>query len=117
MDEILKDLNGEAGVKGSMVVTHDGIVVASALGVGLQGDLVAAMAAHAILSLITAFKRIGQTRFSRFILKSSYGKMVFVDAGIAYLVVVLDRHINLDATLITISGAAHKIQTQGQIAI
>lgn len=113
MEAILKRLNGEVGVKGSMIVSQDGIVVKSALGEGFQEDLVAAMASNTILSVKRALRKVERGGFERFILTASYGKMIFVDVERAFLVVVADKSINLEMTLIALSHAAYKIRTVG----
>lgn len=115
MKEILVELNREVGVKGSMVVTQDGIVVASDLGSGLNDDLVAAVSSNAIMTINTSLQKIGQQNLTKFVLEAGFGKIVIIDIGIAYLVVILDQRINMDVTLIAISGAAYRIRQMGQI--
>jgi predicted regulator of Ras-like GTPase activity (Roadblock/LC7/MglB family) len=117
MRDILKQLNMEVGVKGCIVVTRDGMVVASELGKNLQEEVVGAMASSVVLRTRGALKAIGAQDFERFVMSANYGKMVFVEAGEAYLVVVLDKNINLDVTLIAIAGAAYRIKNMGQIRI
>lgn len=116
MKEILAELNKEVGVRGSLIVTYDGIVVASDLGTGLQQDVVGAIASSAIQTIRKALGAIGQSGFTRFILNASHGKMVFNDLRIAYLVAVLDKRINLDLTLISIDGAAYRIRNKAQFS-
>jgi predicted regulator of Ras-like GTPase activity (Roadblock/LC7/MglB family) len=115
MNEILSELNCEVGVKGSMVVTQDGIVVSSELGPGLSADVVAAVASGAIQTINQNLNKLGQPNLSKFVLEAGFGKIVFIDIGIAYLVVLLDQRINMDVTLIAISAAAYRIRQMGQI--
>ncbi len=114
MDAILNRLNDEVGVKGSMIVTQDGIVVQAILGEDFDEDVVAAMASNTILSIKRALRKASRTGFERFILTSSYGKMIFLDVERAFLVVVADKNINLEMTLIAVSAAAYKIKTIGR---
>jgi hypothetical protein len=46
----------------------------------------------------------------KLILDAAHGKLVFVDIRVGYLVVVLDKRLNMDLTLIAISGAAYRIR-------
>jgi len=115
MKKILAELNQEVGVRGSMVVTPDGIVVASDLGVGLQEDLVAAIASSAIQSIKRALADLGHEGLQQMIINSAHGKLVFVDIGVGYLVVVLDKRLNMDLTQIAISGAAYRIRNLSRI--
>ena len=57
--EILQELNQSVGVRGSSVVTRDGIVVASALTAELDEDAVAAMASALVLNTISTLEQVG----------------------------------------------------------
>jgi len=111
MKEVLQALNLEVGVKGSMVMTRDGVVVHSEISPPLSPDLVGAVASSTVQDINGALRAAGSREFSKFISNSSFGKMIFHDTGDAYLVVVLDKSINLDFTLLSISSAARKIKT------
>ena len=110
MKEALTELNKEVGVRGSVIVTRDGIVVAADVGGGLRQEAVAAMASSIILATEKAAKDVGLGSLRQFILTSAYGKMVFVDLERAFLVVVADMTIDLDMTLLEIAGAAHRLK-------
>lgn len=115
MKEILTDLNKEVGVKGAMVVTHDGVVVTSEIGPPLNGDQVAAIASNSIKDINSSLGSIGANAFTKFIFNSTFGKMVFLDSGSVYLVVVLDKHLNLDFTMLAIASAGRRIRSKGSI--
>jgi hypothetical protein len=110
MLEILEELNKEVGVIGSLVVTPDGIVVASALGPDLDSDTVGALASNVIIATGKAMTLMGDDRFYRFVLTSAYGKMVFEDIGIAYLVCVTHQNLTLDQILLAMQSASYKIK-------
>ena len=52
MREILSGLNEVVGVRGSMIVTHDGMVVAAELSGALEQDMLAAIATTVIRQTI-----------------------------------------------------------------
>lgn len=110
MVSILEELNKEIGVIGSIVVTPDGMVVASALGPDLDDETVAALASNAIIGAKKGMATLGDNNCYRFILTAAHGKMVFEDIGIAYLAVVTHQNISLGQTQIAIKGAAYKIR-------
>jgi predicted regulator of Ras-like GTPase activity (Roadblock/LC7/MglB family) len=110
IEKILQQLNRQIGVKGSMVVGPDGLVVTSELGDELDMEVVAAMASNTIRSSKRALNLLGNPRFDRFILISAYGRIVFVDIDPAILLVVTDKNINIDFTMMEIEGAAHRIK-------
>lgn len=111
MKEVLQSLNLEVGVKGSMVMTRDGVVVHAEISPPLSPDLVGAVASSTVQDINGALRGAGAREFTKFIFNSSFGKMIFHDTGDAYLVVILDKSINLDFTLLSISSAARKIKT------
>ena len=117
MKDVLRRLNSEVGVKGSMLLTPDGIVIASELGMGLQEEVVAAISSSAIMGIGGALQQIGGDGFTRFSFTASHGKMVILRTGDAYLVAVLEPSINLDVTMISIVSAARKLKNLGQIQI
>ena len=110
MREVLLELNETAGIRGSMILTRDGMVVSSCLGKGLDEEKVAAMASSIVVSTLRVLDARGLGAFARLTLSASHGKMVFVDTGAAYLVVVLERDIDLGPTAIEIRSATRRIQ-------
>jgi hypothetical protein len=117
MRRVLKGLNEVVGIRGSMVVSHDGMVIASCLGRRLDEEKVAAMASTVVMNTRRALERQGLRTFSRFTLTASHGKMVFNDTGIAYLVVVMDKAIDLGPTDIEIESAAMRIRSIAEMRI
>jgi predicted regulator of Ras-like GTPase activity (Roadblock/LC7/MglB family) len=115
--KILDGLNETIGIRGSMVVSGDGMVIASCLGRQLDEEKVAAMASNAVMSIRRALGKQGLPDFGRFTLTASHGKLVFTDTGIAYLVVVMDRNIDLGPTDIEIESAAMRIRSLGEMRI
>lgn len=111
MKEVLQGLNLEVGVKGSLVVTRDGVVVHQEIGPPLNGDQVAAVASTTIRDINGALRAVGSREFTKSVFTSSFGKMVFHETGSdAYLVVVLDKAINVEMTMLAISSGARKIK-------
>ena len=113
MKRILEELNRTAGIRGSMVMTQDGIMAASALGPDLEEDVVAALASALLTAVKKSFNQAAPGEsLSELILTASDGKMVFVDLGNAYLVVVAKRDMALAATMVEIQSAAHRIKNR-----
>ena len=113
MKRILADLNRTAGIRGSMVMTQDGIMAASALGPDLEEDVVAALATALLTTVKKSFHHVAAGEsLVEFILTASDGKMVFLDMGLAYLVVVAKRDMALTTTMVEIRSAAHRIKNR-----
>ncbi len=112
MLKLLEGLNEVAGIMGSMVVTDDGIVVSAALGDTLEEATVAAVSSSMISSSKRALGVLGHEDFTRFVVTSTWGRMVFVDIQIAFLIVITFPNIELDAILIEIESAAYRIRNR-----
>jgi predicted regulator of Ras-like GTPase activity (Roadblock/LC7/MglB family) len=117
MQTLLKNLNELVGIRGSLVVSSDGMVIASQLTGGLDEDRVAAMASNVVLRASRALKERGLAQFSRLSLTSSDGEMIFEATGIGYLVVVMERGIDLGQADLEIRSTALRITTLGEIHI
>ena len=113
MRQILKDLNDESEIAGSMVITPDGIMVAAVLGKDLEEDAMAAFAA----SLLVALKR-GLTKLraagglSSCTLGGTEGKLVFFDMENSYLLLVAEPSTNMEARSEAIDQAIQKIKNR-----
>jgi predicted regulator of Ras-like GTPase activity (Roadblock/LC7/MglB family) len=110
VQDILRGLNQVAGIKGCMVVTKDGVVVADALGPDLDKDTVAAVSSHMIQVSARNLEALGPGRTERFTLTSAHGRMVFVDLEVGYLVVVTKMEMKLGQLLIEVDSAARRIR-------
>lgn len=110
MDRILQDLNQVAGVKGSMVVTKEGVVVAESLGPDLEKDNVAAVSSLMIQVGERGLVGLGRKNFNQLTLTSAHGRMVFVDLEVGYLVVITKMEMRLGQVLIEVESAARKIR-------
>lgn len=110
MKKILEQLNQIAGIRGSMVMTQDGIMVAEALGPDLDDDVVAALASALLGALNKSLQRLDEEDLVQdLVLTASDGKMVFVNLGNAYLVVMAKQDMVLANTMVEIKSTAHKI--------
>jgi len=105
-------LNQGVGIKGSMVITKDGILVAARVGEGLHQDAVAALTASFIINAARCLERVGREEFQQFILHAANGKLVLEDAGKAFLVVIADEHLQLNVTILDIKSAAMRLKKE-----
>jgi predicted regulator of Ras-like GTPase activity (Roadblock/LC7/MglB family) len=115
MRELLSELNETAGIRGSMIVTRDGMIVASLLGKGLDEEKVAAMVSSLVVSTLKLMAARDLGDFTRLTLNATHGKLIFTDTGAAYLVVVLEKDIDLGPAAIEIRSAARRIREATKI--
>jgi len=114
MERILTELNQVAGVKGSMVVTKDGAVVAEALGPDMEKTVVAAISSHVIQMAERGLSELKRGTFDQFTMTSAHGRMVFVNLDVGYLVVITKMEMQLGQVLIEVESAARKIRGQSK---
>ncbi len=111
IDRILADLNKTEGVKGSMVVGKDGLVIASQLPSGLDSELIGAMASAAYGSAERTASEINQGNLEQMMIEGAYGKTIMVDAGDGILAVLTDAKVNLGLIRINIKRSSGKIRS------
>ena len=116
MQSILEELNKNPGVKGSMVVTGDGLMIAQDLGPTLDEQTVSAHYTNIIISTKRMFQELEWNKFNRLVLTATYGRMVFNDLGDFFLVVVTDMNIDVDQSLLEIQSAAKKLEKKSQMS-
>ena len=114
MRRVLESLADVPGVRGSLVVTQDGMVVDSLLGKSLRQEVVAAMAASFILGIRKSLEKAAQPPFQSFALVSTHGKMIVAESGASFLVVVLDRNIDIGHAELEIRSAVRKVKSLGE---
>ena len=117
MRDVLRQLNQSVGVRGSAAITRDGMLVASELTAELDEQAVAAMAGSLVQNTLSTLSRAGFGDFSVVTIQASSGKMVMVDADLAFLVVVTDPGVTLDLTMVDISAAAYRLKKRGRLGL
>lgn len=103
------------GVRGSLVVTDDGVVAAASMVREEDRDLLGALATDISLKVKSALREGGLEGHRRLVLDAEYGRIVLYDLDVASLVVVLDRTINAEATMIEIESAAARVKRLGRL--
>ena len=118
MKSILENLNRSLGVTGSAVMTCDGMLVESAisgpserLGVGgYDQEALVAIGSSLVLSTGRALRPLDGAGLALMTVDGSRGKIVLVNAGRAFLLVVTDSTISLDSTMLDIRVAVERIE-------
>jgi predicted regulator of Ras-like GTPase activity (Roadblock/LC7/MglB family) len=109
MQQILSQLNRTQGVRGSMILNRDGIVVASDFRIDLDENGVGAVASSILTALQGAIKRINLGPLKRFTVTGNENKIVIMDAGPALLLVILQRDVNMGMVNFDIQQAAAEL--------
>ncbi len=109
IQELLDELNLRDGVRGSALATADGIMVASALQDRFQEDVVSGLASFLVWTTRRAMGD-GDVRLDRFVMHATHGKLVIVDIGEAFLVVISDQFAPMDVLLVDIDETARLLR-------
>jgi len=113
--EILGKLNKTTGIRGSMIVNRDGIVVASDFSVEMDEAGMGAVTSSILQALDGALKRINMGKFTRFLITGSENKVVVVSAGQAILLVLLNTEVNMGMVNVDIKDAANAVAEKSKM--
>ena len=117
MKKLLKELNEGVGVRGSLVMTRDGVVAASCLGDEVDENALAALTSSVLLALEGSPGRDLSGEAVRFTLSAKHGRLIFEILESLVLVVVTDKDIQLDITLLEIAGMGRRLQRMTRISV
>ena len=108
MESVLDRLEREAWVRGSLIVTDEGLVVVERLSGDLDRDAVAALASALVTEVTAGLAEGSLDSFKRIVLSATAGELVVVDCGAVYLVVVAAA--GSEAFYIEIDSAAQQLR-------
>jgi hypothetical protein len=107
--ELLQEMQKIGDIKGSIVVSRDGLVIASNI-TDIDADTFAAMSAAMQGAAETAASELKQGDVDQIIIETGKGKIISTGAGKrAILVILTSRSINLGLALLEMGRTAEKI--------
>ncbi len=115
--DILEDLLVSVSGKGCLLMIHDGTVVSFALEEGLEPDLVSGLTSFLTSTLDRGLTEGGMGGFTSFKIHSTHGKVLVVDLGDAYLVVLTNQFGTLDNSMPEIQEAVLQLRRASRISI
>ena len=111
LSELLKELRKTGNIKGSAVISVDGLLIASDI-YGADEETFAAMSAAMFGSAETAVSELKQGKLAQVIAEAEKCKIISVAAGEkAILIMLTDPKINLGLALLELSRTAKKIES------
>ena len=110
MYEVLEDINRTSGVTGSMVVGHDGIVIASDLDTRFQDDTVGALAASITANVNKSLERLSDEELSQITIEAANGKLFMSSNETGILVVTADSEVNIGLIRLEMKHAMSRIK-------
>ena len=112
MYNVLSELNKTSGIKGSMLVGSDGIIIAADLDSQLEDETVGAMSASIVSSVAKAMERIKGEEPAQITVEADHGKLFLANAGVGILTVIADREVNIGLVRLEMKNAIAKISGQ-----
>ena len=108
MEHVLERLAREAWVRGSMIVSNEGMVVMDNVSAELDRDAVAALASDLVTESTAGLDEAGMHPFTRIVLTATAGELIVVGCGSVYLVVIAAA--GSEAFYIEIDSAARQLR-------
>ncbi|WP_456419576.1 roadblock/LC7 domain-containing protein [Methanocaldococcus infernus] len=110
LEKILIEINKTEGVKGSMVVGKDGLLIASQLPSDVDAELVGAMLSAAYGAAEKACEEIKLGKIKQAMIEGEFGKALMIDIGDYILVVLTEDKVNLGLIRLIMKKAIDKIK-------
>ncbi len=112
MYNILGELNKTSGIRGSMLVGSDGIIIAADLDSELEDETIGAMSASIVSSITKAMEKLNRQKPDRVTVEAEKGKVFLNDAGVGILAVITDPAVNIGMVRLEIKNAISRIKEQ-----
>lgn len=109
MREVLSELNKTSGITGSMLVGHDGIVIAADLNSKFDDETIGALAGSISSTVAKSLDRMNQTPLQQLTIEAEKGKMFIASTPVGYLVVTADPRVNIGLIRLEIKNAITQI--------
>lgn len=110
MYDVLSELNKTTGITGSMMVGHDGIVIAADLDESFESDTIGALAASITANIQKSLERLKTTPLKQVTIEADEGKLFFTDAGLGILVVTTEKSVNIGLIRLEIKNAVSNLK-------
>jgi predicted regulator of Ras-like GTPase activity (Roadblock/LC7/MglB family) len=112
MEEQLRKLNKIEGVRGSAVVSNEGLMVVSLLPSNIDPDAVAGMCASNFRNSQTAAKMLNAGKTRRVIIETDTSLIIFANIGNGFLAVISEKEVNLGLLRIRIDKVVRDIKAK-----
>lgn len=116
MKAILAQLNEKITARGSMVIAPDGLLIASDIREGVDLDRLAALGAAIVTEVGRSLENAGLSVFNQLEIAAEQGKVILVQAGPTYLLVLLGARLEIGPGSIEIRSAAYHVAREAELA-
>jgi predicted regulator of Ras-like GTPase activity (Roadblock/LC7/MglB family) len=114
MKDILQKLDGIPGVRGALVMTLDGVIIAS---IPDEADhaAVAAFLSAVLVSIEKSAEQLGLIPLQRMTLTTSNGRLLLMPVGELALAVIADSQTDLSAVLAQVTAMTRRLLRQSKM--
>ena len=116
MRHILADLNETIAARGALVIAKDGFPIASDVREGVDVDRLSALGATIVTEIARCLDEAGLARFSQVEVAAESGKVILVEAGPTWLLVLLGARLEIGPGSIEIRSAAGRVAREAELA-
>jgi len=114
---ILQKLNATEGVKGSLLITPDGMPVSSMVGDDQDAETLAAVTSSIYLAISRSMEQLDAGEFTRYLLYTEFGRVFIIGLGNVILIVLAAREIHIPRVNVAIFQATNLIRKSGRLDI
>ena len=115
MRTILGELNETISGRGSIVLSRDGLLIASDVREGIDVERLSALGAAIVREIGRSLRDAGLDSFTQVEVAAEQGKVILVEAGPTYLLVLLGARLEIGPGSIEIRSAAHRIEREAEL--
>ena len=115
MKNILAELNDTISGRGSIVLSNDGLLVASAVNDDVDVERLSALGAEIVREIGRSLRDAGLDAFTQVEIAAEQGKVILVQAGPTYLLVLLGARLEIGPGSIEIRSAAGRIEREAEL--
>jgi predicted regulator of Ras-like GTPase activity (Roadblock/LC7/MglB family) len=116
MKEIVHKLDGVPGVHSALLMTVDGVIVAS-VPEGLEQARVAAFVSAVMVSIEKGAETLGLQPLQRVTLTTARGRLLLMPVGELALVVIADQKTDLNPALTEVTGLTRRVLRQSRMDV
>ena len=117
MKAVLLELIDTISARGALIVAPDGMLIAAEVREGVDLDRLAALGASILTGIGQRLEAAGLKGFTQVEVAAQEGKVILVEAGPTYLLVLLGARLELGPGSIEIRSAAHRIGREATLAL
>ena len=111
LERILIDLNRTEGLRGSLVVSKEGLIMSQHVPDSFNSDLIGALTTNVITASQKTLEQLGLGVLQAITVEGSEGKTVVMEIGDVMLIVMTEPSVNLGMVKFEIYRAASRVKT------